>query len=223
MTTSSPFESVHKRMGADFSEYHGWRLPRDYGDAAAEGKALEQGSAAFDLSSFGKITVKGSQSESLVSKLLGQNSEMPGEGKWIWSSAGDTEQPGNTAVRLGKAGGLQEQLFGDGAAPEPGKPKQSERSHIIRYYRKNRHVRYIRSVSDKCGWKYPAFRHFRDRTGRYPNNIFFHDVSYAGVRQLARGCGIRASLPIDSVRDGSGGDSEISRKGKDNSCGDGMF
>ncbi len=104
MATSSPFESVHERMGADFSEYHGWRLPRDYGDAAAEGKALEQSSAAFDLSSFGKITVKGSESESLVSKLLGENSEMPGDGKWIWSSAGDTEGAGSAAVRVGKVG-----------------------------------------------------------------------------------------------------------------------
>lgn len=105
MAISSPFESVHERMGADFSEYHGWRLPRDYGDSGAEGKALEQGSAAFDLSSFGKITVKGSESKALLMKLLDQNNELPGEGKWIWSSVGDTEGSGSAAVRLGKVGG----------------------------------------------------------------------------------------------------------------------
>lgn len=95
MAISSPFESAHERMGADFSEYHGWRLPRNYGDAIAEDEALTQGSAAFDLSSFGKITVKGSQGEVLVGKLLGEDSPMPSDGKWIWSGAD---------VRIGKVG-----------------------------------------------------------------------------------------------------------------------
>ena len=42
MSLSSPFEAVHQRMGANFSEYDGWRLPKEFGDPAAERAALEK-------------------------------------------------------------------------------------------------------------------------------------------------------------------------------------
>lgn len=81
MSKSSPFETVHERMGANFAEYDGWNLPKDFGDPAAEARALEQGSAAFDLSSFGRITIKGTEADDLMDNLVGAG-EKPIEGKW---------------------------------------------------------------------------------------------------------------------------------------------
>ena len=42
MARPSPFQVVHEKMGARFAEYDGWRLPKDYGDTAAERQALIQ-------------------------------------------------------------------------------------------------------------------------------------------------------------------------------------
>jgi glycine cleavage system aminomethyltransferase T len=41
MTKSSPFESVHKKLGANFAEFDNWLLPSDYGDIATETKAIQ--------------------------------------------------------------------------------------------------------------------------------------------------------------------------------------
>ncbi len=81
MSLSSPFERVHERMGARFNEYDGWRLPADFGDPAAENVALQTGSAAFDLSSFGRIAVKGGDAERLVSALAGETA-LPHDEQW---------------------------------------------------------------------------------------------------------------------------------------------
>lgn len=58
MAKSSPFESIYQRLGANFDEFDGWRLPSDFGDPAAETRALETECAAFDLSSFGRLSLK---------------------------------------------------------------------------------------------------------------------------------------------------------------------
>ncbi len=73
MSKSSPFESVHERLGANFGEYNGWRLPSDFGDVAAESESLYSNCAAFDLCSFGKIIVKGRNASELIDKLVTAN------------------------------------------------------------------------------------------------------------------------------------------------------
>jgi len=87
MPLTSPFEKVHERMGAAFAEYDGWRLPKDFGEPAAERAALEGGCAAFDLSSFGRISVKGEGAESLIKAISG--GETPWDGRWVWSASHD--------------------------------------------------------------------------------------------------------------------------------------
>ncbi|MBE0537089.1 MAG: hypothetical protein IH624_15620 [Phycisphaerae bacterium] len=87
MALSSPFEGVYERMGAAFADYDGWRLPKDFGDPAAERAALENSSAAFDLSSFGRIAVKGPGIENLMGALLCQSHERAADEQWCWTAA----------------------------------------------------------------------------------------------------------------------------------------
>jgi aminomethyltransferase len=105
MSKSSPFESVHERLGANFSEYNGWRLPCDYGDPAAEARAIDEGIAAFDLSSFGKISIKGPVSKAVVENLLSENTDTPAEGFWIWAGFGDKQEKVTDLIRVGNIDG----------------------------------------------------------------------------------------------------------------------
>ncbi len=101
MSLSSPFEAVHQRMGANFSEYDGWRLPKDFGDPAAESAAIENGCAAFDLSSFGRIAIKGDGAEQAVGDVVDARTPLPADGQWIW-----TQPPaGNERLRIGRVKG----------------------------------------------------------------------------------------------------------------------
>ncbi len=105
MAKSSPFEAVHEHLGANFSEYDGWRLASDYGDLAAENKALQEASAAFDLSSFGRITIKGVHSEAVIDKLLAGDVKRCDDGKWIWAVVSDRQSRSADVLRVGKASG----------------------------------------------------------------------------------------------------------------------
>lgn len=89
MSLSSPFENVHERMGAVFAEYDGWRLPKDFGDPAGEEAALANGAAAFDLTSFGRIAVKGEGSGYIVQSLAGADPELPADDHWSWVADGE--------------------------------------------------------------------------------------------------------------------------------------
>jgi len=104
MPKASPFEGVHKVLGANFAEYDGWWLPKDYGDRSAEAGALAQGCAAFDLSSFGRITIKGAHSETLIDRLLAGGSKECRKGKWIWAGVSDGRAGTNEMLRVGKIG-----------------------------------------------------------------------------------------------------------------------
>lgn len=101
MSKSSPFETVHERMGANFAEYDGWLLPKDFGDPEAEAHSLEHGSAAFDLSSFGRITIKGNQASDLIDSLF-EAGDKPEEGKWQWAGIGGNP---DKKLRVGKVKG----------------------------------------------------------------------------------------------------------------------
>lgn len=101
MSKSSPFESVHEKLGAEFGQYHGWRLPKGYGDLGAESKGLYDSCAAFDLSSFGKISIKGPAGRALVDTMLGNDTEKPSEGRWIWGWCSDEQGDVVDNLRVG--------------------------------------------------------------------------------------------------------------------------
>ena len=104
MSKPSPLEAVHKILGANFAEYDGWQLPADYGDRSAEAEALERGCAAFDLSSFGRITIKGAHGKALMDRLLTEGADKCCEGKWIWAGVSDGRASTDEMLRVGKIG-----------------------------------------------------------------------------------------------------------------------
>ncbi len=100
MSKSSPLEGVHKALGANFAEYDGWWLPADFGNRSAEAEALAEGCAAFDLSSFGRITIQGPDSEALIDAILACGSEECCQGRWIWAGLGE----GGDMLRVARLG-----------------------------------------------------------------------------------------------------------------------
>ena len=102
MPNSTPFAPIHKRLGAVFADYDEWHLPAHYGDPDAESAALYNNTAVFDLSSFGRITIKGQDSSKLIETLIAGSTEKLTEAKWIWAIIYDEQ--GNLAdiVRITK-------------------------------------------------------------------------------------------------------------------------
>ena len=82
MSKASPLESLHRQLNAEFGEYCGWELPRCYGDVQTEINGLHESCAAFDLSSFGRIEIKGAGCGEFVNKLLANDIAGLEEGKW---------------------------------------------------------------------------------------------------------------------------------------------
>lgn len=83
MAYTTPFESLHKMFGANFSSYHGWSMPADYGDVAVESEKLRSNCAAFDLSSFGKIEITGTGANKLIGLVVVNNINIA-VGMWQW-------------------------------------------------------------------------------------------------------------------------------------------
>ncbi len=71
MTKPSPFQSVHEQLGANFGEYHGWKMPADYGNIDAEREAIAQNCAAFDLCSVGRIQISGTGAIEAIGQTTG--------------------------------------------------------------------------------------------------------------------------------------------------------
>ena len=104
MSYTTPFELVHQQLGATFGNYHGWKLPSDYGDPFTEAEAIYQNSCAFDVSSFGKIAVKGTGSEKLIDKLTAAGTKELRDGTWIWSFACNENGSLVDILRIGRTG-----------------------------------------------------------------------------------------------------------------------
>jgi aminomethyltransferase len=105
MAKSSPFEGVHKALSANFAEYSQWLLPSDYGDGAAESCGLYENCAAFDLSSFGRISVKGPGAAELIDRLTTASTDNLCDGRWIWSLVCDSAGRPIDIVRISRTGG----------------------------------------------------------------------------------------------------------------------
>lgn len=80
-TKTSPFQSVHEKLGARFGPFHGWLLPEHYGDPETERRALSEGSAAFDLSSFGRLSLAGDPDGQSLADLV-NGAALPDVGRW---------------------------------------------------------------------------------------------------------------------------------------------
>jgi aminomethyltransferase len=88
MAKSSPFEALHLQLGATMKEYDGWRLPSGYGSTEAECLALRSHCAAFDLSGFGRVSVKGPDAAGVLAKMGFSNLPPRASQTWNWVKTG---------------------------------------------------------------------------------------------------------------------------------------
>ena len=85
MALTTPFQAVHEQFNANFAEYDAWQMPSDFGDIDAELKALATHCVAFDLSSFGRISISGPGCDELIDKILADKTSDLEDGKWVWA------------------------------------------------------------------------------------------------------------------------------------------
>ncbi len=102
MAKVSPFQQAHHRLGAVFDEFDGWNLPRDFGDSQSEQYAILNHCAAVDLSSFGRICLKGNHTETLLQQADIQLPSPLADGRWGWAIQNGDFRPGR--LRIGKIG-----------------------------------------------------------------------------------------------------------------------
>ena len=62
----SPLTEHHRRLNAQLVTEDGWELPRSYGDVEGERRAIRDGLAIADITSRGKIDVRGQVDSSLA-------------------------------------------------------------------------------------------------------------------------------------------------------------
>ena len=67
---SLPLEDVHRGLGAAFGDVAGWRLPLDYGDPAAEQRAVRTAAGVVDWSAEGKTRIDGADRTSFLDGVL---------------------------------------------------------------------------------------------------------------------------------------------------------
>ena len=56
---TTPLHAVHRRLGAQFTEFAGWDMPVRYASEVAEHHAVRTAAGLFDLSHMGEIEVTG--------------------------------------------------------------------------------------------------------------------------------------------------------------------
>lgn len=103
MAKISPFDAVHRQMGARFEEFDGWMLPADFGDVHAEAAAIKSHCAVVDLSSFGRLSIKGNPIAAFVGELLDGGKVHDGRWKWATLAADGMHLPCRIARLNGEA------------------------------------------------------------------------------------------------------------------------
>ena len=68
-TKRTPLHFRHEQAGATMMWTGAWRRPFDYGDVAAEARAVHDGLGIIDLSTLGKILVEGPDAGALLDRL----------------------------------------------------------------------------------------------------------------------------------------------------------
>lgn len=103
MAKSSPFEDVHRQLGANFGEYDGWLLPSDFGDKTVERKAMCHHCAVVDLSSFGRISLKGAGTREALEGCFKERKGSFFEDRWTWGCTPANE--GGILCRIARLNG----------------------------------------------------------------------------------------------------------------------
>ncbi|MDQ3474580.1 MAG: aminomethyltransferase family protein [Acidobacteriota bacterium] len=75
---------IHRASGALMSEHNGWSVPASYGDELFEYAAVrESGNGLLDLSSRGRLLVKGSEAVAFLNGLITNDMKTLAENQWM--------------------------------------------------------------------------------------------------------------------------------------------
>jgi aminomethyltransferase len=75
----------HIAAGAKIIDYHGWKLPLQYGGILAEHSAVRNGAGIFDVSHMGEIYVEGSGALGFLQRLLTADMSRLETRPWVYS------------------------------------------------------------------------------------------------------------------------------------------
>ncbi|TCP50055.1 aminomethyltransferase [Tamaricihabitans halophyticus] len=70
MSTPSPLHAVHEQLGAQFTDFAGWRMPVKYTSELAEHHAVRRTAGLFDLSHMAEIDITGEQAAAALDYAL---------------------------------------------------------------------------------------------------------------------------------------------------------
>jgi folate-binding protein YgfZ len=81
-------EEAHLSAGAQLVERDGWLVPASYGDAGGEYEAVRGGAGVglFDLSSRGRIEVRGKEAVQFLNGLITNDVKTLAPGAWMWAA-----------------------------------------------------------------------------------------------------------------------------------------
>ncbi len=66
----TPLYDTHLRLGAKFTDFHGWKMPLSYGKGIiSEVKAVRQSSGVFDISHMGRFFIRGKDAFGVLQRL----------------------------------------------------------------------------------------------------------------------------------------------------------
>jgi len=81
----TPLYEFHKRAGALFTNFHGWKMPLYYESAVKEALNVREHSGVFDVSHMGRFVVRGKDVRNILQRLLTNNIENLEPGKVQYS------------------------------------------------------------------------------------------------------------------------------------------
>ncbi len=73
MLKETVFVSEHRRLGAKFINFHGWKLPLEFSGSTVEHLNVRKNSGLFDVSQMGEIRVRGKGALKFLEKYLTNN------------------------------------------------------------------------------------------------------------------------------------------------------
>jgi len=71
----TPLREEHEALGARLVDFHGWRMPVQYGSILEEHKAVREAAGLFDISHMGEVVVRGPKAGECLNRLLTNNVE----------------------------------------------------------------------------------------------------------------------------------------------------
>ncbi len=96
MIKTTPLESLHIQLGAEFTEYYGWTMPGSFAGLNDELAGLADSSAAFDLCPFSRVSVGGSDCDEMITAAF-PDAPAVCEDCWEWAS-------NDKQIRIAKTG-----------------------------------------------------------------------------------------------------------------------